>query len=107
MTDTDSTGRPPAGPCALIADTPITVQLLYPERTRGGVYGDLNEIAIDLSLGIELKRRRRALGDGLAGASAAGTPRYLARTTNRLGLRWPTGQGGPASSARMGQRLTG
>jgi hypothetical protein len=75
------------------------IQGLFQERTRGGVYGHSDRIVIDLALGVLLKQRRHAIGDWNAGASMAGTPRYLARRLEGLGLLWRMGEFGDSGLA--------
>ena len=47
---------------------PIVVELLFPNRTAGGVSIEGNQLQIDLAYGIEFRRKRRATGDFRMGA---------------------------------------
>lgn len=48
--------------------SPMAVELLYKERTRGGVVVTSRFIELDMALGVELRRRRRSHGDFTQGA---------------------------------------
>jgi len=47
---------------------PIAVEVLFPERTSGGVRIEDGAIVVDLSLGLDVRRHRRAAGDFREGA---------------------------------------
>jgi hypothetical protein len=50
--------------------TPIAVEMGFPERTRGGVAVHEDSIELNLVLGLELRAKRRAVGDFRQGAFA-------------------------------------
>jgi hypothetical protein len=48
--------------------SPVAVELLHKERTRGGVVATNKFIELDMTLRVELRRRRRIQGDFTQGA---------------------------------------
>ena len=49
---------------------PVVVELLFPDRARGGVRVDGDEVVVDLAHGIAQRRARREAGDFRMGALA-------------------------------------
>jgi hypothetical protein len=76
-------------------ETPIAVELLFPERTRGGVYAGKDKIVLKLELGKVLKEIRVLYGDVRAGFVAVSTAGHLANESaiDGLGYQWRKGQG--------------
>jgi hypothetical protein len=48
--------------------TPVAIELLFPERTRGGVYVEHGTMVLDLSFGVKVFRIRHTLQDFARGA---------------------------------------
>jgi hypothetical protein len=88
-------------------DIPIAVELLFPERTRGGVLVDDSEILLNLQYGISLMRIRRELHDFRRGAISVFPIRYLPQQLVALGEHWQTGARGPNGNTFMRIRGTG
>lgn len=65
---------------------PIVVEVLFPERTSGGVRVD-NCITVDLTPGLQLRSARRASGDFMTGAKSLIELDLLEPTTGHLGPR--------------------
>lgn len=62
---------------------PVVVEVLFPDRTSGGVHVD-NGITVDLTLGLQVREARRAAGDFMTGAKSLIELGDLEPTTGHL-----------------------
>jgi len=80
---------------------PVAFQLLFPERTRGGLVVRDHEVTLDLNYGISVMRMRKELGDFRRGAMTAVPIRHAIQHLPSLGEHWQTGRSGVAGHTYM------
>ena len=82
-------------------DIPVAVELLFPERTRGGVLVSGSEIILNLQYGLSVMRMRQELRDFRRGAISVLPIRHLARHLGALGEHWQSGRLGASGNTHM------
>ena len=80
---------------------PIALQLLFPERTRGGLVIRNHEITLDLNYGISVMRIRKELGDFRRGAMTAVPIQHAVQHLPSLGEHWKTSRSGVTGHTYM------
>jgi len=80
---------------------PVAAEVLFPERTRGGVRVVGSELLLDLRFGIEVMRIRRELRDFRRGGYIVAPIKHLSEQGTVLGEQWRNGPAGDAGHTTM------
>ena len=87
--------------------SPIAVEFLFPERTRGGVTVTGASLSLSLGLGLDLFRKRRSFGDFRQGAFGIFPFEQLRTDAVPLGDRCRQGDDGRAQRTNLRNPTTG